>query len=80
MSSKLWTGLFLIVIGAWIWLSNMGYLNFKRDWPLIIIIVGLYYLVSGLSRRKKRRDIRKLLDDLEKGKIKTEDVINKLEE
>ncbi len=80
MSSKLWTGLFLVVIGAWIWLSNMGYLNFKRDWPLIIIIVGLYYLVSGLSRGKRKRDIRKLLNDLERGKIKTEDVINKLEE
>lgn len=45
----------LIIIGAWIWASNYGYVKFfrfSRDWPIILILIGIYgiYLIT---RRKK---------------------------
>ncbi len=80
MSGKIWSGIFLILIGLWIWLSNLGYLNFKRDWPVILIVIGLYVFVSGLASKKNKKDIRKLLDDLSEGKISAEDVIEELED
>lgn len=51
-------GILLIVIGAWLWLAKLGYLSFSlsRDWPVIIIIVGLFTLIEGIvfmARRKR---------------------------
>jgi len=33
----------LIMVGAVIWMSNLGLLHivWRRDWPLIIVIIGL---------------------------------------
>ena len=82
MSGKVWSGIFLILIGLWIWLSNMGYLNFKRDWPLILIVLGIYAVLTAItpSKRSKEKDVRRLLKDLEDGKISTDDVIEELED
>jgi len=45
--------IFLILIGAWIWASNYNIVlfSFYRDWPIIIIVVGIYLFLR--LRRKK---------------------------
>ncbi len=55
-------GLVVIAIGMWIWLANLGVITsgivFNRDWPVIIIIVGLLTVGEGISwifRRRRRR-------------------------
>jgi len=58
--SIIW-GLVIIAIGLWIWLANLGVLTsgiiFRRDWPVIIIVVGLLTVAEGVSwilRRRRR--------------------------
>jgi hypothetical protein len=55
-------GLVIIAIGMWIWLAKLGIITsgivFSRDWPVIIIIVGLLTVGEGISwatRRHGRR-------------------------
>ncbi|MEO0205684.1 MAG: DUF5668 domain-containing protein [candidate division WOR-3 bacterium] len=45
--------IFLIVVGALIWVSNLGiiHITWRQDWPLIIVLVGLYQLIKYLVRR-----------------------------
>jgi len=40
----------IIIIGFWIWLSHLGYLQFSRDWPLIIILWGIWVLVKAIRK------------------------------
>ncbi len=54
-------GLVIIGVGLWIWLANLGVLPtgivFSRDWPVIIIVVGLLAVGEGISwivRRGRR--------------------------
>ncbi len=51
-------GLVTIGVGLWIWLANLGVLTsgvvFKRDWPVIIIVVGLLSVGEGISWAIKR--------------------------
>jgi len=38
------TGIFLILLGLIFWLSNLGLIpgiNWERDWPWILIIIGI---------------------------------------
>jgi hypothetical protein len=44
----------LIIIGAVIWLSNLGLLHilWRRDWPMIIVLIGLFQLLKCLIRRR----------------------------
>ena len=57
MGCGFWVALFLIVLGAWIWASNYGIVifSFYRDWPIIIVVIGIYTFIK-LRRRKHRRD------------------------
>lgn len=80
MKGKIFISLILIVIGLWIWLSNMGILNFSRDWPFILILVGIYLLFKGESRRKTTKNVREILTRLEKGEISAKDALEKLKE
>ncbi len=52
-------GLVVIAIGLWIWLANLGVLTsgivFRRDWPVIIIIIGLLSVAEALSWYIRRR-------------------------
>jgi len=52
-------GLVVIAIGLWIWLANLGVLTsgiiFRRDWPVIIIIVGLLSVGEAVSWFIRRR-------------------------
>ncbi len=47
-------GILLILIGLLIWLSNMNVLpvDWKRDWPVILIIFGLIELIKHIINRK----------------------------
>lgn len=47
-------GLLLIIIGLAIWLSNLGilHINWKQDWPVILIIIGVLELIKNIRRRK----------------------------
>ncbi len=54
-------GLVIIAIGMWIWLAKLGKIAsgivFSRDWPVIIIIIGLLTVGEGISwaiRRGRR--------------------------
>lgn len=46
-------GIIVIAVGIWIWLANLGILTsgitFSRDWPVIIVIVGLLTVGEGIS-------------------------------
>ncbi len=44
MGCGFWFALLLILVGGWIWASNYGItvFSFYRDWPIIIVIVGIY--------------------------------------
>ncbi len=52
-------GLVTIAIGTWIWLANLGVITsgiiFRRDWPVIIIIIGLLTVGEGISWAIRRR-------------------------
>ncbi|MBT9130915.1 MAG: hypothetical protein DDT42_00791 [candidate division WS2 bacterium] len=52
------TAFLLVIIGVWIWLTNLEVtffnFEFKRDWPLILIVLGLYWIIKGLIGRRKR--------------------------
>ena len=82
MRGKIATGLTLFIIGLWIWLSNMGILNFGRDWPFILVIIGLYFLIEALipKRRKNKRDLEGILKELEENRITTEEALKKIKE
>ncbi|HTW91160.1 MAG TPA: hypothetical protein VMH22_05570 [bacterium] len=54
-------GLIIMAIGFWIWLAKLGKITsgivFSRDWPVIIIIIGLLTVGEGVSwiiRRGRR--------------------------
>jgi hypothetical protein len=58
--SIIW-GLVIAAIGMWVWLANLGIITsgivFRRDWPVIIVIVGLLTVGEGVSwaiRRGRR--------------------------
>jgi hypothetical protein len=64
----------LIFVGFFIWFGNLGLLNLSRDWPLILIVIGILGIISALRRGHKSRIIR----DLEKGHISVEEAEEKL--
>lgn len=64
----------VIFVGVFLWLGNLRVVDIARDWPVILIVVGL---VSLLSMRRKARK-RKIISDLEKGKITVEEAEGKL--
>jgi hypothetical protein len=64
----------LIFVGLFIWFGNLGFLNLSRDWPLILVVLGILGIISALRRGRKARIIR----DLEKGHITVEQAEEKL--
>ncbi len=47
-------GILLIAIGLLIWLSNLKVINiaWNRDWPAILIAIGIIALFRHIIRRK----------------------------
>jgi hypothetical protein len=64
----------IILTGFFFWLCNLGLLHLGRDWPLIIILLGLYALLTIFSKSKRNR----IISDLEKGKISVEQAEERL--
>lgn len=78
-----WAVIFILV-GAFWWMGNMGWFVFRfaRDWPLIIVAIGVYYVVRGFVRRRRGRRNRseklEILNELGKGKISVKEATKKL--
>jgi len=78
------TGIFLVLLGAFLWAANAGLVSFvwARDWPLVVIVVGLWMVYQGirykLKRRRRQVNPERVLRDLEKGKITVEEAERKL--
>jgi hypothetical protein len=66
--------LILIFVGLFLWLGNLGILNLGRDWPLILVIIGLLGIISAVRKTRKGR----IIKDLEKGKISVAEAEKKL--
>lgn len=53
--SRKWLGVVLVILGAWLLLTNLGFLSgwlISRLWPLIFIVIGVSVL-SRSSRHEK---------------------------
>ncbi len=73
-------GIILLFIGLWIWFSNLGigFINFSRDWPVLIILLGTWIIVRKIKKKKPKVD--KILNDVEKGKISVDEAVEKIKE
>ncbi|MEO0092660.1 MAG: DUF5668 domain-containing protein [candidate division WOR-3 bacterium] len=73
-------GIILIILGLWIWLSYLGvpYISFHKNWPLLLVGLGIYIIIRRLIRRSLRVNRQQVLNDLEKGKISVEEAIEQL--
>jgi len=58
----------IISLGLFFWFCNLGIFHLGRDWPLILVLLGLYSILTVLSKSKRN----KIINDLEKGKITVE--------
>jgi len=65
----------LVFIGIFFWLTNLKILILSRDWPLILIVLGILNICSIFLGHKKENIIR----DLEKGKISVQEAERRLE-
>jgi hypothetical protein len=66
--------LILIFIGVFLWLANLHIVSLARDWPVILIVIGLLNLFDIFKKGKKSR----ILNDLDSGKISVEEAEDKL--
>lgn len=80
-------GFILIIVGIFLLLStyNIFFFTFSRDWPWILIIIGLLNLISFEKKKNIKIHMnsgkrRKILEDLKDGKISIEEAIEELEE
>lgn len=85
MSLRIWIPVILIVLGVLFWLGKFGIIDFywSRDWPVVLIGIGVFSLVNHIARRTRRgkrsyRTKRDILDELEKGDIDAEEAIRKM--
>lgn len=46
-------GILFIIVGFWIWVSNHGLVifRFSRDWPVLLIVLGVYLILMIRRRR-----------------------------
>ncbi len=83
-------GFILLVIGVIFLLSNYGIwgLSWSRDWPWILVVLGIYYIVKHLFYKNKKatRIVNRMtkeervsvLKKLQKGEITVEEAMDKL--
>jgi len=50
---RMTTGILFVVFGLLIWLSNLGiiHITWYRDWPVIIIAIGVMELIKHIFRK-----------------------------
>lgn len=94
-AGKVKWGLIFIAAGALLLAHNYGLLSFEikfsRDWPAILIALGLLGTWDGIFHRTRRRQqgggntearktLRDTLERIEKGEITAEEAASKLKE
>ncbi|MEO0136113.1 MAG: hypothetical protein ABIL39_10150 [candidate division WOR-3 bacterium] len=64
----------IVFLALFVWLGNLGIFSLARDWPLILIFLGLInlFLLPKYSKEK-------IIEDLENGKITPEEALRRLE-
>ncbi|PIU20329.1 MAG: hypothetical protein COT18_02890 [Elusimicrobia bacterium CG08_land_8_20_14_0_20_59_10] len=91
---KFFLGLFIVGIGGFIWASNLELISvsfrFSRDWPILMVAVGLICVWDSIfekhwwsrkcfdSRKEKKNEALKVLEELEKGNISAEEAIRRM--
>jgi len=83
MNNKIWFGFIMIVLGTFFWLGKFGIINFywNRDWPIILIVIGLVSLVNiftGRKRKISRNNRAEILKKLENEEIDVTEAIKLL--
>ena len=81
MKFKITVGIIILIIGLWIWLSNFGliFIKFSRDWPVILILLGIYLIYRGIkSKKKKKTKTFRILDKIDKGKMSVDEAVEKI--
>lgn len=81
MKRTLWWGLTLVVVGLWIWLSALGvpYIEFSRNWPLLIVALGVYIIVRRVRRHRwHRKSASDVITDLESGRIDVDKAVTEI--
>lgn len=80
-------GIVFIIFGIVIWVLNFlgsGW-RWGRDWPFILILLGLHVLTNSSHWRgrcfskKNNKNIKEILKDIESGKISAEEGLKKME-
>jgi hypothetical protein len=64
----------LILIGFFFWLTNLQVLVLSRDWPLILILIGLINIIKIIKVNKRHT----IVNNLENGKISVQEAEEKL--
>lgn len=60
MSYKISFSLILIIVGICLWLSNLNFMDFKRDWPLVLVLIGInLFIVAIIKKVKSKKKIKK---------------------
>ncbi len=85
MGRKVFWGIVLVFIGLLIWLGNMGYFIFRwhRDWPLLLVIFGIYILIKGIQPSERpaiKKDASKIIEKVEKGEMSVDEAVEKIKE
>lgn len=92
---KFFWGLCIALCGGLIWADNLGMIDisfkFTRDWPVIMVALGLGYMWEALfgkhwwgagmrqPRKERAENLAKILGDLERGAINAEEAVRKME-
>lgn len=75
-------GVFLVVVGFWIWLSALGvpYISFAKNWPLLLVAFGVYIIVHRVRRHRRwhRKSASDVLFDLESGRIDADKAVDEI--
>jgi ABC-type amino acid transport system permease subunit len=75
-------GVFIVVLGLWIWLSALGvpYISFTTNWPLLLVAFGVYIIVHRARRHRRwhRKSASDVLLDLESGRIDADKAVDEI--
>lgn len=80
-SRMLGWGVAVAVVGIWIWLTALGvpYVDFGRNWPLLLVALGIYIVVRGaLKRARRRRSADAVIAELEAGRIDVDEAVSQI--
>ncbi len=59
MQRKILWGILFIIVGISIWASNLGSipfnLDFSRNWPIILIAIGIVKFIDVIKLSKRRK-------------------------